>query len=188
MFLLAALHPRRAFDGAAGDPNLPRGTIAVAATGAATLVLELIAALVGNAGDAAVALSLAAPVLLAGFWLGGALLIGAGARLMGLAPRRRELLAVTGLAFPVLVLYAVITLIQAVSPRWGGDALSTAVGLLALPTVGWFVALNAFAVRALYGVSGLSAVAIALLPFAALSGVLLLLVVLLSLLHAAGLA
>jgi len=120
------------------------------------------------------------------FWLASAVLVNAGARLMGHSPRRRELLAVSGLTFPVLVLYAVIALVQALSPRWGGEVLSTAVGLVALPVVGWFVALNAIAVRAVYDMPALSAVAIALLPYAALSAVLLLLVVVVSALHSLG--
>ena len=132
------------------------------------------------------ALSIAVPVLLAVFWLVSALLVSAGARLMGHAPRRRELLAVSGLTFPVLGLYAAIALVQAVSPRWGGDALSTGVGLLALPVICWFVALNAIAVRAVYDLPGLSAVAIALIPYAALSAALLLLVIVISVLHSAG--
>ncbi len=91
-----------------------------------------------------------------------------------------------GLTFPVLVLYAAIAVVQAASTHWGGDALSIAVGLLALPVVCWFVALNAVAVRAVYDLPGLSAVAIALLPYAALSGALLLLVIVLSVLHSLG--
>ncbi len=146
----------------------------------------MVAAEVGAGGSAALILSIAVPVLLAVFWLASALLVSAGARMMGRAPRRRDLLAVSGLTYPVLVLYAAISVVQAASPRWGGDALSTAVGLLALPVVCWFVALNAFAVRAVYDLPGLSAVAIALIPYAALSAALLLLVIVLSVLHAAG--
>jgi hypothetical protein len=52
--------------------------------------------------------------------------------------------------------------------------------------VAWFVALNVVAVRALYDTAPLSALAITLLPYAALSAVLLLLIIVLSLLHAAG--
>jgi hypothetical protein len=122
--------------------------------------------------------------MLAVFWLASALLVGVGARLMGHPPRHRELLAVSGLTFPVLALYSVIALVQAASTRWGGDALSTAAGLLALPVVCWFVALNAVAVRAVYDLPAMSAVAVALLPYAALSAVLLLLVIVLSALHA----
>jgi hypothetical protein len=186
MVALLVIHPRRALDAAAARPRLAAGASAVAVTGLFCLGLELAAAAVGAGGSAAVILSVAVPVMLAVFWLASALLVSAGARLMGHAPRHRELLAVSGLTFPVLVLYALIALIQAGSPRWGGDALSTAVGLLAFPVVCWFVALNAIAVRAVYQMPALSAVAIALLPYAALSAVLLLLVIVLSALHSLG--
>jgi hypothetical protein len=187
--MLASLlvHPGRALGAAAARPRLAAGAVAVGATGIVCLGLELLAAAVGRGGSAAVGLSIAFPVMLAVFWLADGVLVGAGARLMGLAPRRRDLLAVSGLTFPVLVLYAVIALLQAASPRWGGTVLSTAAGLLALPVVCWFVALNAVAVRAVYNLPALSATAIALLPYAALSAVLLLLVVVVSVLHALGL-
>ena len=184
--LALVTHPRRALGLAAARPNLAAGAVTVVITGLVCLGLELAAAALGTAGSAAVILSIVVPLLLLVFWLVSALLVSAGARLMGQAPRRRELLAVSGLTFPVLVLYAAIAVVQAVSPRWGGDALSTGVGLLALPIVCWFVALNAIAVRAVYDLPGLNAVAIALIPYAALSAALLLLVIVLSVLHSVG--
>ena len=180
------VHPRRFLEAAAHRPRLVPGLVAVIATGLVSMGLDLVAAAIGGGGAAAVGLSLAIPFMLAAFWLLSGLLVGAGARLMGLSPRRSDLLALTGLTFPVLVLYSVIALVQAASPRFGGDALSTGVGLTALPLVCWFVVLNAIAVRATYDLPPMSAVAITLLPFAMLSGVLLLLVVVLSALHAAG--
>ena len=180
------VHPAPTLGAAARAPRLRSGVVAVAATGMVSLALDLAASLVGAGGVGAVALSVAIPLLLAGFWLVSALLVGAGARLMGDAPQRRELLAVSGLTFPVLVGYALIALVQALSLRWGGDALSTAVGLFALPVVGWFVALNVLAVRAVYQTPVLSAVAVALIPYAALTAVLLLLVIVLSLLQSVG--
>lgn len=186
MLVMLVIHPRRALSAAAARPRLAAGAWAVALTGVVSLGLGLLAAAVGATGSAAVILSIALPLMFALFWLASALLVSAGARLMGHHPHRRELLAVSGLTFPVLVLYAVIALVQAASTRWGGDVLSAAVGLGALPLVGWFVALNAVAVRAVYGMPALSAVAIALLPYAALSAVLLLLVVVVSALHSIG--
>ena len=180
------LHPRRTLAAAADRPRLRGGAVAVAATGLASLVVDLAAAIVEGGGSAAIVLSIALPLMLAAFWLLSGLLVGAGARLMGLDPRRRDLLAVTGLTFPVLVLYAVIALIQAASPHLGGDTVAAAVGLCALPLVAWFVVLNCIAVRAVYDTPPMSAVAITLIPYAALSGVLLLLVVVLSALQSAG--
>jgi hypothetical protein len=186
MLALLVVHPRRALDAAAARPNLVGSAATVVITGLACLGLEVAALAIGGGSSAALILSIVVPVLLVVFWLVSGLLVSAGARLMGHAPQRRELLAVSGLTFPVLVVYAAIALVQAVSPRWGGDALSTGVGLLALPLVCWFVALNAIAVRAVYDLPGLSAVAIALIPYAALSAALLLLVILLSVLHTVG--
>ncbi|MEO8898500.1 MAG: YIP1 family protein [Candidatus Dormibacter sp.] len=185
---MAALitHPRRTLLAAAAHPEMSRAALAVVLTGLVSLALDIAASIIGAAGSAAVILSIALPLMLVVFWLVSGLLIGAGARLMGREPRRHELLAVTGLTFPVLVLYALIALVQAASPRWGGDALAAAVGLLALPLVGWFVVLNAIAVRAVYDTPALSAVALALIPYAALSAVLLVLVLLVSLLHSVG--
>ncbi|MHB8717521.1 MAG: hypothetical protein ACYDAC_01330 [Candidatus Dormibacteria bacterium] len=187
MDALPLLRPRSALSAAAARPSLRRGAVVVTATGVACLALEVAAALVAGGGLATVALSLAAPLLLGAFWLISALLVGAGARLMGWPPRRRELLAVSGLTYWVLGFYALIALLQALSPHLGGAPLSAAVGWLALPVVAWFVGLNALAAIAVYRESPMAAVAIALLPYAALSGVLLLLVVALSGLQAAGL-
>jgi hypothetical protein len=185
---MAALiaHPRRTLSGAATHPNIVRASLAVVLTGVVSLALDLAASIVGAAGSAAVILSVALPLMLVAFWLISGLLVGVGARMMGHEPRRRDLLAVTGLTFPVLVLYAVIALVQAASPHWGGDSLATVVGLLALPLVGWFVVLNAIAVRAVYDAPPLSAVALALIPYATLSAVLMVLVVVVSLLHSLG--
>jgi hypothetical protein len=183
---LVIVHPRRVLGGAAARPSLASGVLSVAITGVLVLALELAAVALGEGGTAAVILSVAAPLMLAAFWLVSGVLVSAGARVMGRPRRRSDLLAVSGLTFPVLVAYAVIGLLQAVSLHWGGDALSTAVGLFALPVVGWFVALNAVAVRAVYDLPGLSAVAIALIPYAALSAALLFLVIVLSVLHSLG--
>lgn len=180
------IHPGLTLRSAAEHPDMVRAGLTVVLSGVVSLALDLTASIIGAAGVAAVILSIALPLMLVAFWLVSGLLIGAGARLMGHQPRRRELLATTGLTFPILVLYAVIALVQAASPHWGGDSLATAVGLLALPLVGWFVILNAIAVRAVYDTPPLSAVALTLIPYAALSAVLLLLVVLVSVLHSVG--
>ncbi len=186
MLVQLVVHPRRALGAAAADPNVRSAAGTVVLSGLVCLALQVIAVVVGSGGTAALVLSIVVPALLVVFWLVSALFVSAGVRLMGLAPRRRDLLAVSGLTFPVLVLYAAIATVQAASTHWGGDALSIAVGLFALPIVLWFVALNAIAVSAVYGLPGLNAVAIALIPYAALSAALLVLVVALSVLHAAG--
>ncbi len=186
MLVRLALHPRKTLDAAAARPQLRSGVLWVAVTGLVSLGLDLLAVAIGGGGRAAVVLSLALPAMLAVFWLASAVLVNAGARLMGISGGRRKLLAVSGLTFPPLILYAAIAVVQAASLHWGGDVLSTVVGLGALPVVCWFVGLNALAVRAVYDLPALNAIAIALLPYAALSAVLLLLVVVVSVLHSAG--
>jgi hypothetical protein len=186
VFASIVVHPLAGLRAAAAEPSLRRGGLTVLGTGLVVLVLEETGAVVGRGGAAAIALSIAAPILLLVFWLVSALLVGAGARLMGWQPNRRDLLAVSGLTFPVLVLYAVIALLQSVSAHLGGDTVATVAGYFALPVICWFVVLNAMAVSAVYRSGAMAAVAIALLPYAAMSGVLMVLVVVLSLLHAAG--
>lgn len=181
-------HPRRFLQDAAAAPRRVPGTVCVVATALVSLVVELAAAIVGQSGQAGVVLSLLLPLLLLAFWFFGAVLVGAGAQLMGQPRRRAELLAVTGLTYPVLVLFALIALLQAASPHLGGDALAVGVGLFALPLLGWFIALNAVAISAVYRTPPISALALTLLPYAALSALLLVLVVVISLLHAAGVA
>lgn len=182
------LHPRRALGAAAAAPSLAHGGGAVAASGIAILALDLAASMLGGAGPTAVILSLLAPLTLGLYWLGSGLLMSAGARLMGEPRRRRPLLAVTGLTFPALTLYALIALLQTVSLRWGAPALAAVAGWLYLPVLLWFVGLTALAVAAVYEIAPLSAIALALLPNAALSLLILLLVLVISALRAAGLA
>ena len=174
------------FDAAAADPSMQRGAAVVVTSGLVVGGLGLAGAVMGNGGVAAVVLSAVSPVLLVGFWLVSALLVGAGARLVGWTPQRRTLLAVSGLAYWVLVLYALVGLLQALSPHLGGSPVGSAIGWLALPAVCWFVALNAVAAVAVYRDSPMAAVAIALLPYAVLSAALMLAVVVLSGLSAAG--
>ena len=91
-------------------------------------------------------------------------------------------------AFPVLVVYAAVALGQALLDRLGGAAasLSLALGLLNLAVLFWFVAVSAVAARTVYGLPAPNAALAALFPYAALSGLLFLLVVVASLLHTLG--
>src|SRR5487761_1271078 len=146
MFLGAVVRPRETLRREAAAPSLVRGAATVVGSGVVCLALEVTGAVLGTGGTAALALSLAAPLLLVAFWLASALLVGAGARLMGWPPSRSELLAVTGLTFPVLTLYALIALLQSAGPRVGGGTVATVAGLFALPVIAWFVVLNAIAV------------------------------------------
>ena len=89
---------------------------------------------------------------------------------------------------PVLAGYGAVRVLQALLDRGGVDAtVSDGVGLLDLLLLLWFVALLATAARVVYDLSPLNAVAAALLPFAAITGVLAVLLTVASLLHAGGL-
>jgi hypothetical protein len=63
---------------------------------------------------------------------------------------------------------------------------STALQLLTLPVLAWFVVLSIIAIREVYGCSVLNASAFALLPYALLSAAVLFIGVVLGALHAAG--
>ncbi|MCA1683050.1 MAG: hypothetical protein LC685_03535 [Actinobacteria bacterium] len=132
------------------------------------------------------ALSLALPVLFLLFWGGSTWMMGGAARAMGAGGRSRDHLWVSGQTFPVLVAYALIAVGQATATRWAGSAgglLSDVLGLLALPVLMWFVALSVLAAEAVYEVSMLAAIALALLPYAALSGALLVLILVVTVLR-----
>lgn len=173
--------PRSTLARLAERPRLVPAVLAVAATGATSCALYLAATALepGPGRTSRFLVSLAAPPLLAAFWLASTWMIGAAARAMGTGPRRLDHLAVSGHTYPVLIAYALVALGQAAAIRWLGGAggvVSDAIGLLSLPLLGWFVALSALAARSVYGVAALSALALALLPYAALSAALLLLI------------
>lgn len=167
--------PRTTLAGLAERPRLGPAIAAVAVTGVASVAIQLAATLLEPTGrrTSRILVSLSVPFLLAAFWLLSAWMIGAAARLMGAAETRSAYLAVSGHTYPVLVGYAAIALGQAAS----GGVLSQALGLLSLPLLSWFLALSALAARSVYRVSTLPALALALLPYAAMSAALLLLVV-----------
>lgn len=187
MLLTLLTSPHRALAAANARPNVVAGTAAVVATGIVSLVLGVLTSAVGGGGAVGIALSIALPFMLAVFWVASAFLVGTGGRLMGRPPRRRAVLALSGITFPVLALYAVIGLAQAGLDRLGAAGAATALGWLAFPVVLWFVALNAVVAGVVYELPALNATAVALIPYAVLSALVLALVVVLSALHAAGL-
>jgi hypothetical protein len=188
--LLLLPHPRRALAGAADQPRLLTSALTVVAAGLASLGLDSLAARIAPQGfPAPAALSLVLiPALLVGFWLMSAWLVDTGARLMGTGSRRRRLLAASGSCFPVLGGYGLVGLLQALASRAGaGDAALAALGLLGWVVLGAFLALQTVAIGVAEDLEAANALALALLPFAALSAAVLLYVVVISALHAAGL-
>src|SRR4029077_3684283 len=112
----------------------------------------------------------------------------AGAGMLGRRGRRRAYLAVSGFAFLPLVAYALLSLIEAAASRWAGPGpeVASAIAWLTLPVIARFLVLMVLAIRRVYGVPVLNALSLALLPSAAISAALLVLLLVVSALHAAG--
>lgn len=170
------LHPRRCLAAVAAQPRVLAAAVVVAVSGAASLAFELLAASVAPRAFAAPPLILFClmPALLLGFWAVSGWLIDAGARLMARPSRQREMLAAAGQCFIVFAAYGMVTVLQALALRLGaGSGASWAVGWLNAPLLVWFVALLGVAVVSVYGLEAPSALALALLPFAAVLAALL---------------
>jgi len=180
--------PRSALRALAEHPSLATGLASVLATGVLALGLQVAAAAVsGNAGDG-LAISLALPILFVAYWAISGSLIDASARLLGRRGQRRSFLAVSGAAFPVLLPYALLALAEAASWRWThADTVASGLAWLTLPMLAWFLGLTALATRAVYDVPPLNAAAMAMLPGAALSAALIVLLLALAALRAGGL-
>jgi hypothetical protein len=149
----------------------------VAASGVASPALELLAAWVAPRFVTAPPWFLfpVIPALLLGFWAVSGWLIDAGARLMAAPSRPREILAAAGHCFIVFAAFGVVTVLQALALRLGaGSGGSWAIGWLDAPLLIWFVVLLGVAVVSVYRGEAPSALALALLPFAALVAALLL--------------
>lgn len=191
--LLAPVQPARRLPRLTACGEMGAG-VTVVLSGIASTGLQLAAGAVEPrarvaAPGAALALSLLLVPLLVGFWLASTLLIDAAARVMGAGQSRGPMRRLGAFAYPVLVVYAVVTLAQAGLDRVGGTAasLSLGVGLVNLVVLFWFIAVTAVAVRTVYGLPAPNAALAALFPYAALSGVVIGFVVIASLLHLVGL-
>jgi hypothetical protein len=178
--------PQSVFAAAAERPRLARAVVLVAGAGVVSGAVDTLATLVARAGPGGIVVSGILPVLFLAYWLLDAWLVDAGAALLGRQGRRRPYLAVSALAFPALVCYALLLLLESAATRWAGPELASALGWLTLPALGWFLFLMILAIRAVYTVPPLNAFALALLPFAAIATALLVLLVALNVLHAAG--
>jgi Yip1 domain len=178
--------PRQVLATAAAGPSVVQGLRAVTLTGAVSAGIDVAATLIGGGGAAGLIISALLPALFVGYWLLDAWLVDAGAGMLGRSGRRRAYLAVSGLAFPPLVAYSLLALLAAAVTRWAGEGPGSALGWLTLAVLAWFLALIILAIRAVYDVPPLNAFALALLPYAAVTAALLVTLVALSLLHAAG--
>jgi len=180
------LHPRAALEETTAPPPLREAVLVVVASGAASAALELAGTRLVSGTRAGYVLSALLPVFFPLYWLLNAWLIDAGASLVGRSGRTRAYLASSAFAFPALISFALLSLLEAVAQRFAGSGLASALGWLTLPTLAWFLALVVLITRAVYDIPTLNAFALALLPYAAMTGALLLLLIVLSALHAAG--
>jgi hypothetical protein len=185
--LLAAVRPRQAFSALAAQPRLGVGLALVTVTGIVSLGIELAATAVGGASASGFLVSVALPVLFLAYWALSGWLIDAGAGMSGLHGRRRAFLAVSSAAYPPLIAYALLSLVEAAATRWTANvALASAIAWATLPVLAWFLTLTVFAIRAVYEVNAFTAVALALLPYAALTTALIVVLLALSALHVGG--
>jgi len=154
---------------------------------AATLV-EPVSRIAGGADrrNAGVILSLLLPVVLLLTWLLDAWIVDAGARVMGAPSRRREYLVASGFAVPVLIAFELASLIAAVLDNSGAYDAAVAVGWLRYAALAWYVVLLTLSARGIYELPTIGALTAALLPYAAMTLVLLFVLVVLSAVYSVG--
>lgn len=158
----------------------------MAGIGVAATLVEPVSAIGGDNGRrAGVVVSALVPVVLLVTWLVDAFIVDAGARAMGAPSRRREYLVASGFAVPVLVVYEVVSLVTAVLDAHGAADVAVAVGWLKWAVLAWYVVLLTLAARQIYELPLLGALTAALLPYAAMTTVLIVVLALLSVLYAA---
>jgi hypothetical protein len=153
---------------------------------AATLVEPVADIAGGEAGRrAGVVLSALLPVVLLAMWLIDAWIVDGGARVMGAPSRRREYLVASGFAVPVLIGFEVVSLLASVLDAHGAADAAVAVGFLRYAVLAWYIVLLTLAARAIYELPTIGALTAALLPYALMTTVLFVVVVIFSVLWSA---
>jgi hypothetical protein len=162
--------------------------IACGGIGLAATLVEPVSRIAGGADgrSAGVILSLLLPVVLLVTWLVDAWIVDAGARVMGAPSQRREYLVASGFAVPVLIAFEIASLIAAVLDNSGAYDAAVAVGWLRYAALGWYVVLLTLAARGIYELPTVGALTAALLPYAAMTTVLLFVLVVLSAVYGLG--
>jgi len=158
-----------------------------AGIGVAATLVEPVATIAGGEPGrrAGVVISALLPVVLLVTWYVDAVIVDAGARAMGAPSQRREYLVASGFAVPVLVAFEVVSLVASVLDAGGAADVATAVGFLKWAVLGWYVVLLTVAAREIYDLPVIGALTAALLPYAAMTMVLLVVVAVLSVLYSA---
>jgi Yip1 domain len=169
------VRPRGTFAALAGSPRLALGFAAVVGSGIVALGLGLLANQIGGGGGPGTVASLLLPVLFLVYWGAAALIIDATAGLVGRAGRWRPYLAVSGFTFIPWVAYSLLAVVEAAAGA--NSAAESALAWLTLPLLAWFLYVTALAVYAVFEVTPFVAVALAMLPDAALLFILIALLV-----------
>lgn len=156
-------------------PTPLAGGAIVVASGCAAALIGIATALLDGSGRGGLVTSLLLPLLFLAYWGVQAWLVDAGAGMLARAGRRRAFLGASGHAFLIWIAYSVVALGEAAAARSGAGALAAALTWLTLPVLVWFLAITVRAVRATYDIPLLNAAALALLPYAAVAGALLVL-------------
>ena len=140
-------------------------------------VIGVAASVLDRSGVSGVVTSALVPLLFLAYWGVQGWLIDVGAGTLGRAGHRRAILVASAPAFPTWIVYSLVTLGEAAAVRSGGSGSGLAVALtwLTLPVLAWFLALTVRAVRSVYDVPTINAFALALLPYAAVAGALIVL-------------
>lgn len=165
----------------------------VVATGLVCTGLSLVAVFVepqsGSERAAGIGTSAVLTALFVGVWLVDALIVDAVAQLMGRPTSRRRYLKASAYCLPVLAVCEVVRVAQAVIDHAAGspvDAVGNAVGYLYFVVIAWFIVAVTVTVRAVYDLPASSALAAALAPPGALAMLLMVVLIVGSILHAAG--
>jgi hypothetical protein len=172
---------------AAGAVVVVAGAVCGGIGVAATLVEPVSRIAGGSSGrNAGVVLSALLPVVLLLTWLVDAWIVDLGARAMGAPSRRREYLVASGFAVPVLVLFELASLLAAVLDSSGAFDAAVAAGYLRYAALAWYVVLLTLAARGIYELPAIGALTAALLPYAAMTMVLIVVLVVLSAVYSVG--
>lgn len=166
-----------------GIPTPLTGGAIVAGCGCVAALIGVGTAMLDGTGRGGLVTSLLLPLLFLAYWGVQAWLVDAGAGMLGRAGRRRAFLGASGYAFLTWIAYSMFALGEAAATRSGANALAATLTWLTLPVLLWFLAVTVRAVRAVYDIPLLNAFALALLPYAAVAGALLVLGVAAGALH-----
>ena len=153
---------------------------------AATLIEPVGSIAGGETGRrAGIVLSALLPVVLLLMWVIDAYVVDAGARAMGAPSRRREYLVASGFAVPVLIGFEVVSLLSSVLDSSGAPDVAVALGFLRYAVLAWYVTLLTLAARSIYELPTIGALTAALLPYALMTMLLFLAVMVMSVLYSA---